>query len=542
MERSQLLETGRHAVEGRDWRLAFDRLEAADELGPLGPEDLERLATAAYLTGRDEGSVEAWTRAHQAWQHDHDPARAVRCAFWLGLGLVQRGQMAQGGGWLARAGRLVEEHAVDTVERGYLLLPQGLAAMGERRFDAALAVFDAARQLATRFGDPDLGALGAIGRGEALLRLGRTAEGMEHFDEAMVSVTAGETSPVVAGIVYCAVIDACQKVFDLHRACEWTMALDRWCARQAGLVPFRGQCLVHRAQVMQVRGEWQAAADEAEAACRRLSDPPHPAAGMAWYQVAELHRLRGELPQAARAYRQAHAGGHDPQPGLALLTLAEGRTGDAASMVAVALDERHDRMARCRLLPAVAEIMVAAGRTGEARAVAGELDELAAGAGSSVLASVAAETGGAVLIAEGRAAEAVGPLRSALQAWQELAAPYQAARVRVLLAAACLAVGEAEGARLEREAARAVFERLGAGPDLARLDRLAGTGGAGGPVTRRELEVLRLVAAGHPNRRIAAELVISEKTVERHLSNIFTKLDVANRAAATAYAYDHGLL
>lgn len=551
METTELLDRARTAFAAGTWRDAYDAFAEADLTGSLEPTDLERLASAAYLTGRDAESTNAWSRAHQGWHERGDEQRAVRCAFWLGFALVQRGEMAQGGGWLARAGRMVEEHELDTVERGYLCVPEGLMAMGAGDPDTALEQFAQADSLARRFDDRDLATLGTLGQGEALLRLGRTPEGLRLFDEAMVAVTAGETSPMISGLVYCAVIDRCQQVFDLRRAFEWTAALDRWCEQQAGLVPYRGQCLVHRAQVLQVRGEWADAVAEAEQARQRLSDPPHPAVGMAHYQLGELHRLRGELPEAEAAYREAHAAGREPQPGLALLRLAEGRAESAATAIESALDAAGDRMSRAQLLPAYAEIMLALRRLDDARTAADELDELAAGGSAPMLGAVASQARGALLLASGEPRAALGSLRAALDAWQELDAPYEAARVRVLLADACWQLDDRDRVELECDAARDVFEQLGAAPALAQLDRLLGgepqhvTPGSSAVdrvVTDRELEVLRLVAAGRTNREIGGELAISEKTVERHLGNIFTKLGVSNRAAATAHAYDQGLL
>ena len=553
METTEVLARGREAFGIRSWRDAYSALLEADRTEPLAPTDLERLATAAYLTGNDAESALAWGRAHQGWRDEGEHSRAVQCAFWLGFALVQRGDMAQGGGWLARAGRMVEEHGLDTVERGYLLVPAGLMAIGAGEPDAAFERFRQADSLARRFGDRDLATLGMLGQGEALLRMGRTAEGLHLFDEAMVSVVAGETSPLISGLVYCAVIDGCHRVFDIRRAREWTAALARWCDQQPGLVPYRGQCLVHRAQVLQIGGEWSEAAAEAESARERLRELAHPAEGLAHYQLGELHRLRGDLPEAEVAYRQAHASGRDPQPGLALLRLAEGRTGAAATAIEAALDAAADRLERAVLLPAYAEIMLAAGRPGDAQAAADELDELADGAKATMLVAIACQTRGALLLAGGEPRAAFGPLREALDAWQRLEAPYEAAKVRVLLAGACRQLDDGERAALECDAARHVFSQLGATPALEQLDLfLSGGPSSGAPrtappgrdqaVTDREVEVLRLVALGRTNRQIAGELSISEKTVERHLGNIFTKLGVSNRAAATAHAYDHGLL
>ena len=565
MQSAEILERGREAFIGRAWPDAFERLQHADRSTALGPDDLERLATAAYLTGHDELSIDAWRRAHQSWLETGDVGRAVRSAFWLGFGLIQRGDMAQGGGWLARAGRLVEEHALDTVDRGYLLVPAGLQAIDQNEPDVAFERFEEVESLGRRFGDRDLSALGVLGQGEALVRSGRTAEGLRLFDEAMVSVTTGETSATISGLVYCAVINTCQLVFDVRRAREWTAALDRWCEQQPGLVPYRGQCLVHRSQVLQIRGEWDAAITEVEHACRSLSEPPHPGVGMAHYQLGELHRLRGDLRAAEEAYRHAHAAGRDPQPGLALLRLAAGEVEAAATAIAGAVTAAGDQVARAQLLPAYVEIMLTAGRPEHAAAAADELDALAEH-GATMVGAVAAQTRGAVLLAAGDAEAALGPLRAAFDAWQELGAPYEAAQVRVLLAGACRRLHDRDRANLECEAARAVFAALGAIPALAELDRLLDDGvdpvvdqgghGVGHgvdqdvsgssdpphPITERELEVLRCVAAGLTNREIAGELSISEKTVERHLGNVFTKLDVSNRAAAVSHAYRHGML
>jgi ATP/maltotriose-dependent transcriptional regulator MalT len=554
MDVTERLDRARAAFVACSWPDAYDGFEACDPIASLEPFDLEQFATAAYLTGHDARSTEAWSRAHQRWQELGDKGAAVRCAFWLGFALMQRGDMAQGGGWLSRASRLVEEHDLDSVERGYLEVPAGLMAMDAGDCDTALARFAQADSVARRFGDRDLAALGTLGRGETLLRLGETSQGLSLFDEAMVSVTAGETSPMISGLVYCAVIDRCHRVFDLRRAGEWTAALDRWCNRQPGLVPYRGQCLVHRAQVLQLRGDWIGAVAEAERAQRWLSDPPHPALGMAHYQLGELHRLRGEPAQAEELYRQAHASGREPQPGLALLRLAEGRTEAAVAAIETALDGAGDLLGRVQLLPASAEIMLAAGRPHDARAAGDELDDLADNSGgATMLLAVANQTRGALRLAGGEARAAIGVLQASLDAWRELDAPYGAAQVRVLLAVACRRLDDRDRMELECDVARDVFEQLGASPDLERLTRLLGddpadvTGPSGSsgrrqPLTARELEVLRLVAAGQTNREIGGELAISERTVERHLGNIFAKFGVSNRAAATAHAYNHGLL
>jgi ATP/maltotriose-dependent transcriptional regulator MalT len=382
-------------------------------------------------------------------------------------------------------------------------------------------------------------------RGRVLLRRGETREGTRLLDEAMVAVTAGETSPMLTGTVYCSVIEACREIFDVRRAQEWTTALSEWCAAQPDLVPYRGQCLVHRSQLCQLHGDWPQAQEEVKQAHAWLSDPPgQPALGMAYYQQAELQRLRGELEAAEGAYQTANEHGHLPQPGMALLRLAQGRVEAAVAAVRHAVDEADgDRLARAALLTAYVEIMLAAGDVTSARGGADKLAAFAEELAAPLLEASAAHALGAVLLAEGDAAAALTTLRRAWTRWWELEAPYENARVRVLIGLAYQQLDDADSAEMEWTSARRTFSELGAVPDVERIDshRPQSPKPPDG-LTERELEALMLVAAGKTNREIAAELVISEHTARRHLQNIFTKLNLTSRAAATAYAYEHGLV
>lgn len=535
---------GRELFARQAWGEAYACLAAADQAGALDPEDLERLATAAHLIGRDGESADLWVRAHHEFERLGDATRAARCAYRLALPLLLNGELARGGGWLSRARRLLDDGKRDCVEQGYLMIAAAIRSIFDGDAGGASATFDEAARIGKRFGDRDLMTLARQGKGRALIRMGQAGLGMSLLDEVMVAVTAGEVSPVLVGDVYCSVIDACHEIFDLRRAQEWTAALERWCASNADQLPYRGLCLVHRSEILQFHGAWEDALDEARRARECLSQPPaHRAVGAAFYQVAELHRLRGEFSKAEEAYRQASQCGREPQPGLALLRMAQGQPDAAVTAIARVLEEARDRRRRSAVLPAYVEIVLAAGDIAAARAAAAELSEIAAGLDTPFAHAAAAHALGAVLLAEGDAPAALATLRRAWTGWRELEAPYEAARARVLLGLACRAMGDEEAATMELDAARQAFQQLGAAPELDRVKQLSRRSAprVAGGLTAREAEVLALVATGRTNRAIADELAISEKTVAHHVSNIFAKLGLSSRAAATAYAYQHDL-
>ncbi len=536
------LERGRESYARSAWTTAYESLARADVLAPLAGEDLELLATCAFMLGREDEWMEMLERAYGRHSEAGDPRRAARCAFWVGTQLALRGQMGPATGWLGRAQRLLEREG-ECVEQGYLLMPVVFQHEAEGDFDGASATAAAAAEIGERFGDKDLFALAVHTQGEMLVRGGRVREGLGLLDEAMVAVTEGDLSPVVTGIVYCGVILACEGVYELRRAKEWTAALTRWCERQPDLLAFTGRCLVHRAQLMQLQGAWRDALAEAERANRRFERAMNQAAAAkARYLQGEVHRLRGEFAKAEEAYRKASQLGSEPQPGLALLRLAQGNGRAAATAMRRVLGETTDRLRRASLLPAYAEIMLAAGELDEARDACRELEEIVAECDSDMLRAMLAQARGAVELAAGDAGGALVSLRQASQAWQELEAPYEAARARMLIGRACLALGDEEAFALELEAARSVFEELGAAPDLASLDALSTGSAATHGLTARELEVLRLLATGKSNKEIGSALVISEHTVARHVQNIFRKLDVPSRTAAGAFAFEHDLV
>jgi len=543
-----LLAQGREAYSRRQWREAFDLFSAADRESALAPEDLVQLGDAAYLAGDDSEAIAVWTRAHIGFVEQADTLRAARVGFWLSLCLLLAGKAAQSSGWLSRSQRLIFDRPSHCAEHGLLQVLCGLFSMFKGDAAGASDAFQEATSLAAQFGDTDLLAVSVLGRGQALIQMQRADEGVVLLDEAMVAVTSGQVSPIMAGIIYCAVILTCERVYDLHRAHEWTVALDEWCRAQSELVAFRGQCLVHRSEVMQFKGDWVAARAEAKRAYELLSERSEQLAGRALYQQAELYRLAGELSQADEFYREAGGRGFEPQPGASLLRLARGDIKAAAASIRRVDSEAGSQQGpgagvqRIKLLAPFVEIMLAADDVDSARTAAEELARIARQRDVPHLKANAAHATGAVQLASGDPKGALLSLREAWTLWQQLEAPFESARARVLIARACEQVGDADTARLHLEAAVAAFERLGAKAELSRLRTGAGEGGAAVELSSRERQVLNLVAAGKTNRQIASQLGISEHTVARHVSNIFNKIRVSSRTAASAFAFEHGLV
>ena len=542
--RSDALERGRRSYEARAWKDAYTSLSVADQAAPLKGADLELLATSAGMLGLDE-HLSALERAHHAYLEGGETLRAVRCAFWVGMFSAQQGELARATGWFGRAQRLLEQEDGDSAERGYLLA----LVMSEHEeagdLEAAIATTVEAVRIGNRFGDADLVALALYEQGRLLSKQGKIDVGLGVFDEVMVAVSTGELSPIVTGVLYCSVIEGCQQAHELRRAREWTAALSRWVEEQPQMVSFTGRCLVHRAEIMQVDGAWPEALEEARRARARYAQGQNRVAtGEAFYRQGEIHRLRGERAAAEQAYREASRCGWEPQPGLALLRLGQGDNEAAVAAIRRVVDETTEPMRRAGLLPAYIEIMLATGELDVARRAREELEEITAEYRGGTLGATVAHARGAVALAEGDATGALAALREASQLWQDIGAPYDSARVRVLVGLACRQLGDVDAAEMELEAARRVFEELRAAPDVARVEKLVHRAPAKAPggLTAREVQVVRLVATGKTNRAIAEELVISEKTVARHVSNVFTKLGVSSRSAVTAYAYEHDLV
>jgi DNA-binding CsgD family transcriptional regulator len=527
------------------WAAEYEQLSAADRSQPLSAPDLERLATAAFMLGQAEEYFGCLERAYEAHLAAGEGRAALRCAFWIGVNLAQRGEMGRAGGWLGRAQRLLEDEGPDCAEAGYLLLPLVFRHAGSGDLEAAAAVAGEAAAFGHRFGDRDLFALAAHEQGHLLIRLGRLQPGVALLDEAMLAAVGGELTPVATGIVYCGAILACDDAHDLRRAREWTAALSDWCARQPDLVAFTGRCLVHRAQILALAGQWADAEEEARRAAERCLRGENPAAaGEACYVRGEIARLRGEFAAAEGAYREANAHGRDPEPGLALLRLAEGKSQAADAGIRRAEAAAAEPAARARILPAYVEIMVSTDDLQAAVAACDELESLARSHERDPLAAAAAHARGATTLAAGDARTAMGPLRRAFDLWHELDAPHEAARSRELLGQAYRELGDVDTAAFELEAAYQTFAMLGAATDETRVGLLLEVPSSVDRhgLSERELEVLRHLAAGETNKTIASALVLSTRTVDRHVSNIYAKLGVSTRAAATSYAHKHALV
>jgi DNA-binding CsgD family transcriptional regulator len=525
------------------WADVYDELHDR-QLSELPPEQLEALADAAWWTSHVDEAIRVRQKAYAAYAAAGHGRRAAYSAWFLFWDHVFRGEDAVANGWLRRAERHLASEP-ECVEHGFVAFARGELALWRREIDEARVAAEHVIDLGQRLGSADLVALGIECRGRVGIAEGRISEGRSDLDEAMCSVIAGELSPLFTGWIYCHVLVACWDLADLGRAGEWTDAALRWCEDlPSAEAPFSGLCRIHRVEIAILRGAWATADAEARRTCDELLNYEPHCAGMAFNAAGEVRRRMGDLRGAEAAFARAHELGYDPQPGLALVQQARGQTEAAAAALRLAVaDGSRAGLPRAQLLAAQVDVALAAGDPEAASSAAAELETLAERVDAPALRAAAARAAGAIRLAEGDAAGSVPSLRSAVTTWQNLGAPYEAAMARVLIAEAARKAGDEEGARLELGVACSVFRRLGASADEKRARRLLdATKLDHGGLTPRELEVLRLVAQGNTNKEIAAELVISEHTAARHLNNIFAKLRVTTRAAATAFAYTHDLV
>lgn len=543
MTSSNALEAGRTAAAAMRWAEAHEQLSTADSLGCLGGPDLELLAEVALLRGEAPDAVDVLVRAYESHLAAGDGRSAARAACWLSLWLIELGDFTRCVAWASRAMHIVGAMDDPGSLAGLVRLPPAVAQLGSGDPAEARRIASEVVELGERTGDRELVANASLCLGKSLIELGELTGGFGCFDRAMAAVDAREVNPVAAGIVACAVVSDAIMASDTERATAWVEVLDDWCRRQPELVTFTGQRHALRAALLIARGSWPEAATAAELALARFRAGDFRAVHGAPYQHAELARLRGAFRSAEASYGKAAESGWEPQPGLALLRLAEGRVRQAQVEIRRTI-AGSDSFTRRFLLPAVVEIEVAGGDVAAARAALEELRDSSTRMSTPTLRAVLAAAEARVLLAEGDAAAALGAARDAVERWRVIGAPYEHARSRVLAGRALLSLGDRVAAEADLGAARTAFLELGAHPALAEL---AGVGAAGtarraGALTAREVEVLRLVSTGLTNRAVGERLSLSEKTVARHLSNIFGKLGLSSRAGATAWAYENGLV
>lgn len=545
MSPDKTLHAAREAYRQGAWADATDLFLHADVECGLAIEDLEALVWAAGISARDSEMLAALDRvyAHHAAREDHEAC--ARAAFWSGLRHMMIGEVGLASGWLQRAAKHADATAPDCVQRGYLLLPQVFMHRGKGAYETAIEIANKAIAIGENAGEPDLIALAGSLKGGMLLRIGRVEDGYVPIDEAMLLANGGRLSPIVSGVVYCEIVASCCRVLEMVRAREWTAILNDWCRRNPQAKAFNAVCQVHRAEILQFEGNWNEAFAEAERASRGLQGTTEQTAmANAAYRRAEILRLRGEFAAADAEYRRAGAIAIDPQPGLALLRLAQGRHDDATAMIRRALNTASDLPRKTALLPAGIDVFITSGDLVGAESLCGELKEIADLFNTDILVSLADQGYGSLALARGEFAGAVAALTRARRYWSEFGAPYLEARLRVDIARACIELGDAEGAEMELDAAERLFHELGAKPDLPRVRaiRSRSKAPAANILTAREREVLALVAEGRSNPEIAGDLGLSPKTVNRHIENILDKLAVSSRAAAVAKALRTGVI
>lgn len=526
--------------EQPDWRAIHDEL-ARREPSSLTGHELDRLGESLFWLDRPDDSIAVLGRAFTAHLADGDHVGAAMSAWQLFYDHALIGETALANGWFERARRQAA-HDERSVAAGFLAVAESDLAGWSGALEDAVRHAERAVALGHATRSPDLLAMALQAKGRAMVAGGRLDEGIAALDEAMVAVVNGELAPLFTGWAFCNALSTCHDLADLHRAVQWTDAAMRWCdgLRDGRLYP--GICRLHVVELATLRGTWEAATVMARKACEELTSHDPRYAGDAYYLSGELHRMAGELDLAEEAFARAHQLGRVPQPGLARVRLAEGRSAAAVRGLQSELEsDPWAPMRRIELLGALAEAHLAADDVDAATAAAEEMRRIAGACGSDYLGALATMTEADVLLARRDGVAACRRAGAAAAQFRALGLPYDEARARVLRGAAARLVADDDTARLEFAAAREAFRRLGADPDARRVTALIGEAPASG-LSSRELDVLRLVARGGTNKEIAAELFVSEHTVARHLSNIYTKLGVTSRSAATAFGYEHELI
>jgi ATP/maltotriose-dependent transcriptional regulator MalT len=534
----------RDALARSDWQAAHDAAAAVEVADPIARATrLELLADALWWLGRLDECIDRREAAYLAFDELGERRRAGQCAVWLYEHHLFKARPAIAGAWLQRA-RYALADDPECVEHGALVLREAEAAHGRGELEVAATLSQAIVELGRRLRSADLEAEALQTYGRLLIDQGDPVGGLARLDEAMLFAVEGRLGAYSTGKVYCSLISACEELGDLRRAAEWTEATSRW-ARDHPFAIFPGICRVHRASALNWSGKLADAEREASKACVELLDIHRPNAAAAFAEVGDIRRRLGDLDGAEQAFAKAQELCGSTCSGLALLRLAQGRVDAAFAVIGRCLDEAGwNRLGRARLLATHVQICVASGDLDTAATGAAELEATAEAFGSAMLRATALSARGRVQLARHESQAACVTLREALELWQTFDVPYEVATTRTLLGQALREVDDHEGAASSFAAAEALFEQIGA--HLAAREARGSRDVAGqrlpAGLSAREVEVLRLIAAGRTNKEIASELFLSAKTVSRHLSNIFTKIGVSSRSAATAFAFEHDLV
>ena len=472
------VDAGREAAARGAWRDAYDLLAPA--VAELDPSDLEALAEAAYWTGRLDEALHTRERAYTAHLDAGDAERAALLALWNSRDNFHKGDHSIAAGWFARAERLLEGRE-ESLAHGYLETIRGMHQVMRGEIETGMENAERGFDFARRFGDRNLAALALVTRGVGMVMTGEVDAGLALLDEATAAAVSGELQPWTTGLVYCATITSCHEIGDIRRAAEWTKAANSWCDR-LDLAGFPGSFRVHNATITRLQGDWPRAEEQALQACEELHGFDAFTTSAGFYEIGEIRRRRGDFAAAEEAYRQAKEWGRDPQPGLALLRLAQGKTEAAQAAIRRSLGGRSDPLSRLHRLPAQVEISVAAGDLKTARAAAEELDQLTGSFKLGEARTPAFEAStcvawGQVRLAENDPEGALPELERAVETWRAVGAPYETAEAQVLLGLALRRTGQEEEARDELTAAKATFERLGAALDAEGASELLGEHG-----------------------------------------------------------------
>lgn len=482
------LEAGREAMARYAWREAYDLMREADLARPLEPEDLELLGEAAWWVGRMDQCIDYHERAYGAYLNAENPKRAGFMALLLVRHYFMKSAPSIAVGWFSHAERLLADEP-DCVEHGYLAQMRVIMLEEMNENEQALDQAELSLEIGMRFGDRTLQGYALLDKGRVLVKLGKVKEGLQYLDEATVAAVSGEIKPIVAGMIYCRAIGSCAELSDYRRAGEFTEAARRWCDRLSMAGGFPGMCRVHRAEIIRLRGDWAEAEREAKVAVDELGGYLPAIAAEALYEIGEIKFRMGDFPAAEEAFTQAHELLREPQPGLALMRLEQGKVATALNQINAALSAAPQSLQRAKLLPSLVRIAIASGDKEAARSAAEELEKIAEDYGTAVLGAYAAYARGQVQLADGESVAAVQSLRRSLQAWREADAPYEAAAVRIPMAEAFRAMGDEDSAIMELRSAKATFDRLGAVTDSRKALELLGDAGEG--VARAASSVLR---------------------------------------------------